>query len=117
MGVVMIRLAILPVLMEPSKFPKPMANAPLMVAALKASSGISFICIQAMAITIFIFPVGEDPGLKSLASARAAPASNNLRAGGKDNRRKKAAVGNNVQIPFHPEFLIRLISSSRRVSR
>ncbi len=41
----------------------------------KASSGVSFILIQAKLITICKFPVGVVPGLKSLANAIPKPAS------------------------------------------
>ena len=58
-----------------------MAAAPLMVAAVSASSGVIFICVQASAITNAILPDGEEPGLKSDARTSGNPASMMLLAG------------------------------------
>lgn len=46
-----------------------MAAAPLMVSAFKASSGSIFNLIQAKDKIKDMLPLGEEPGLKSLASA------------------------------------------------
>ena len=55
--------------------------APLIVAALIASSGRIRIPVHAIATTRFMLPLGEEPGLKSEASAIAQPASISARAG------------------------------------
>jgi hypothetical protein len=54
----------------------------LTVAAAIASAGDIFICVQARERTIGIDGVGEEPGLKSLASTTARPASIISRARG-----------------------------------
>ena len=41
----------------------PMAAAPLMVTALRASSGVSFIFMQPRAHTMRMSPEGDEPGL------------------------------------------------------
>ena len=50
-----------------------MANAPLIVNALNASSGVNFIFTQASDQTKNRLDVGEEPGLKSLAKAIGIP--------------------------------------------
>ena len=60
---VMIREAFLPGVMEPSISPTPIAKAELIVHALKACSGVSFILMQPRAITNLISPLGDEPGL------------------------------------------------------
>src|SRR5688572_3543065 len=80
-GFVKIRFAFLPTVMLPTSFWTSIAQAPLTVAALIASSGNIFICMQLIATTRFILPDGEEPGLKSEASAIAAPVSISFLAG------------------------------------
>ena len=53
-----------------------------MVAAVIASAGIIFIWVQASERIIGIEGVGEEPGLKSVASTTASPASIITRAAG-----------------------------------
>ena len=60
---VIIRFAFLPIVMLPTSSDKPIANAPLIVAALIASSGDIPIFVQARETTKFIFPDGDEPGL------------------------------------------------------
>ena len=57
------------------------AQAEFIVAATIVSAGVIFICVQASDKTNCMFSVGEVPGLKSVASATAAPLSISLRAG------------------------------------
>src|ERR1700749_290810 len=57
-------------------------QAPLIVAAAIASSGVIFICVHARESANGMLTVGDVPGLKSVASATATPASISLRAGG-----------------------------------
>ena len=47
-----------------------------------------------------MFPLGQEPGLKSVAKAIGKPASIILRAGGKGNPKKKAAPGKTVAMVF-----------------
>src|SRR6476620_9926322 len=74
-------LADFPLVILPWVSEIPIAYAPLMVAALIASSGVIFILIHAVATTKFMFPDGVVPGLKSVASANGNPAAIILRAG------------------------------------
>ena len=53
-----------------------------MVAAAIASAGVIFICVEASESTIGIDAVGEEPGLKSVASTGRIPSSIILRAAG-----------------------------------
>lgn len=71
----MMILAFFPIEMLPYSLEAFMANAPLMVAALIASSGLIFILIHARLTIKFMFPLGADPGLKSVASAKGRPES------------------------------------------
>ena len=70
---VIIRLAILPTVILPCESEIPIANAPLIVAAFMASSGVIFILIHAVATTKFMFPDGVEPGLKSVAKVSFMP--------------------------------------------
>src|SRR5207237_3505042 len=56
--------------------------AGLIVVAVTASAGDIFICVQASERTIGVDGVGDDPGLKSVASTTARPASIISRARG-----------------------------------
>src|SRR5690606_18728278 len=98
----MIRFAIFPTVMLPCVSESPIAYAPLMVAALMASSGVIFILMHARETTKFIFPDGVDPGLKSVAKARGNPALIMSRAGvygiPKKNEQEGSATGI-VQVP------------------
>ena len=69
------RFAILPFSISPIFFSRPMAYAPLIVAALIASVGVIFIFIHAKDIVNPMFPEGHDPGLKSVAIAIGNPES------------------------------------------
>src|ERR1044072_2977496 len=60
---------------EPMLSPRFNEYAALIVAALIASAGDIFICVQASERTIGIDGVGDEPGLKSVASTTASPAS------------------------------------------
>src|SRR4051812_19417943 len=80
-GLVKIRFAFLPRLILPTSSANSIACAPLMVAALIASSGSIFMPMQAIDTTRFILPEGDEPGLKSEANAIAQPASINFLAG------------------------------------
>ena len=62
-GLVMIRLAFLPTVIEPRQSLTPIAYAELMVHALKDCSGVRRILMQPRAITKRMFPLGLDPGL------------------------------------------------------
>ena len=62
--------------------PRPRLYAALMVAAVIASAGVIFICVQASDRIIGMEGVGEEPGLKSVASTTARPASIISRASG-----------------------------------
>src|SRR4051794_32556816 len=115
MGFRKMRFAFFPVAMLPAMVATSIAWAPLIVAALIASSGNNFMAMQAMEMTRFIFPDGQEPGLKSLARAMAAPASTSFLAGGNGSCKKNAAAGSKVQMPCHPvadAFLILLMSAS-----
>ena len=79
-GFVKMRFAFLPMVMLPTSFCKSIANAPLIVEALMASSGSIRIPIQLIAVTKFIFPEGDEPGYESDARAMAHPDSINCLA-------------------------------------
>ena len=63
MGLVIIRLAFLPLVIEPCVSLTPIAYAVLIVHALKDCSGVRRILMQPRAITKRIFPLGLEPGL------------------------------------------------------
>lgn len=62
-GLVMIRFAFLPFVIEPWVSLTPIAYAELMVQALNDCSGVNLILIQPSAITKRILPLGLEPGL------------------------------------------------------
>ena len=62
-GLVMMRLAFLPTVIEPRMSLTPIAYAELMVHALNDCSGVSLILMHPSAITKRMFPLGLDPGL------------------------------------------------------
>ena len=62
-GLVMINEAFLPGVIEPRISSTPIAQAELIVHALKASSGVSLILMHPRAMTKRMSPLGEDPGL------------------------------------------------------
>ena len=62
-GLVMIRLAFLPTVIEPRMSLTPIAYAELMVQALNDCSGVSLILMQPSAITKRMLPLGLEPGL------------------------------------------------------
>ena len=62
-GLVIIRLAFLPMVIEPRVSLTPIAYAELIVQALNDCSGVRRIRIQPSAITKRIFPLGLEPGL------------------------------------------------------
>ena len=62
-GLVMMRLAFLPTVIEPRMSLTPIAYAELMVQALKACSGVSLILMHPKAITNLMLPLGLEPGL------------------------------------------------------
>ena len=62
-ALVIIRLAFLPLVMEPCVSLTPMAYAELIVQALKDCSGVRRIRMQPRAITKRILPLGLEPGL------------------------------------------------------
>lgn len=62
-GLVMIRLAFLPIVMDPRMSLTPIAYAELIVQALNDCSGVSLILMQPNAITKRMLPLGLDPGL------------------------------------------------------
>ena len=62
-GLVMIRLAFLPIVIDPSKSLTPMAYAEFIVQALNDCSGVSLIRMHPNAITNLMFPLGLEPGL------------------------------------------------------
>src|ERR1035441_5050816 len=78
----MTKSAILPAARDPISPPRPRLQAALTVAAVIASAGVIFICVQASDSTIGIDVVGEEPGLKSVASTTAIPRSIIRRAAG-----------------------------------
>ena len=80
-GSVMKNDAHFPGVMLPMFSDNPIAYAPLIVAAAMASSGSIPIYKQASESTNAMLPEGEEPGLKSEASAIGNPASIILRAG------------------------------------
>ena len=53
-----------------------------MVAAVMDSAGVIFICVEASESTMGIEAVGDDPGLKSVASTTGSPSSIIWRAAG-----------------------------------
>ncbi len=53
-----------------------------MVAAVMASAGVIFMCVQASESTIGIDAVGDEPGLKSVASTTGRPSEIICRAAG-----------------------------------
>ena len=74
-----------------------MAAAALRVIAVIASSGVIPSIEQPSAAVNWRFPVGEEPGLKSDASATAQPASIMARASGLEaSRRKRLVVGSST---------------------
>ena len=62
-GLVIIRWAFLPTVIEPRQSLTPIAYAELMVQALNDCSGVRRILMQPRAITNRMFPLGLDPGL------------------------------------------------------
>ena len=62
-GLVMIRLAFLPTVIEPSMSLTPMAYAEFIVQALNDCSGVSLMRMHPNAITKRMLPLGLDPGL------------------------------------------------------
>ena len=62
-GLVMMRLAFLPTVIEPSWSLTPIAYAVLMVQALNDCSGVRRILMQPRAITKRMLPLGLEPGL------------------------------------------------------
>ena len=62
-GLVMIRFAFLPTVIDPRMSLTPMAYAVLIVHALKDCSGVRRILMQPSAMTNLMFPLGLEPGL------------------------------------------------------
>ena len=62
-GLVIIRLAFLPFVIEPSESLTPIAYAELIVHALKDCSGVSLMRMHPNAMTNLMFPLGLEPGL------------------------------------------------------
>ena len=62
-GLVMIRLAFLPMVIDPRMSLTPIAYAELMVQALNDCSGVRRILMHPRAITNRMFPLGLEPGL------------------------------------------------------
>ena len=62
-GLVIIRFAFLPVVIDPKMSLTPIAYAELIVQALNDCSGVSLILMHPRAITNLMFPLGLDPGL------------------------------------------------------
>lgn len=62
-GLVMIRLAFFPIVIEPRVSLTPIAYAELIVQALNDCSGVRRILMQPSAMTNLMLPLGLDPGL------------------------------------------------------
>ena len=62
-GLVIIRFAFLPLVMEPRVSLTPIAYAELIVHALKDCSGVSLMRMHPNAMTNLMFPLGLEPGL------------------------------------------------------
>ena len=62
-GLVMMRLAFLPTVIDPRMSLTPIAYAELIVHALNDCSGVSLIFMQPRAITNLMLPLGLEPGL------------------------------------------------------
>ena len=62
-GFVMIRLAFLPIVIDPTLSLTPIAYAEFIVQALRACSGVKRILMHPIAITKRMFPLGDEPGL------------------------------------------------------
>ena len=60
---VIMRLALLPMVIEPTSLLTPMAQALLSVQALKACAGVRRMRMHARAITKRMSPLGDEPGL------------------------------------------------------
>src|SRR3989442_6429956 len=77
------RVEFSPASIDPLRCCNRSAHAPLIVAAAIASAGDIFICVHARDRTNGMLGVGEEPGLKSVATATATPDVISFRAGGK----------------------------------
>ena len=62
-GLVIIKFAFLPIVMEPRVSLTPIAYAEFIVHALNDCSGVSLILMHPRAITNLMLPLGLDPGL------------------------------------------------------
>ena len=81
-----------------ARSPAPSTWAALTVTAASASAGERCSCVQASEQTSGRLVVNELPGLKSVASAIAAPASTSARAGGIGRSRKSALAGSSTPV-------------------
>ncbi len=84
--------------MRPRSWASPRTCAAFTVIAASASSGARWSCVQASEQTSGRLVVNALPGLKSVASAIAAPASTSARAGGIGRSRNSALAGSSTPV-------------------